>query len=93
MITALILAAGQSKRMGRPKMLLPWGETTVVVPNTKLANSILTNNYYPDLSVRVYRCPECGHTADRDTNAASNCAQYAVAVVETGVPPGVPVPA
>jgi molybdenum cofactor cytidylyltransferase len=30
MITALVLAAGQSKRMGRPKMLLPWGEATVL---------------------------------------------------------------
>ena len=30
MITALILAAGQSKRMGQPKMLLPWGEETVL---------------------------------------------------------------
>ena len=30
MITALILAAGQSKRMGQPKMLLPWGNTTVL---------------------------------------------------------------
>jgi CTP:molybdopterin cytidylyltransferase MocA len=30
MITALILAAGQSKRMGQPKMLLPWGEMTVL---------------------------------------------------------------
>ena len=30
MITALILAAGQSKRMGRPKMLLSWGRTTVL---------------------------------------------------------------
>ena len=30
MITALILAAGQSKRMGQPKMVLPWGETTVL---------------------------------------------------------------
>jgi molybdenum cofactor cytidylyltransferase len=29
MITALLLAAGQSKRMGQPKMLLPWGNTTV----------------------------------------------------------------
>jgi molybdenum cofactor cytidylyltransferase len=29
-IYALILAAGQSKRMGQPKMLLPWGETTVL---------------------------------------------------------------
>jgi molybdenum cofactor cytidylyltransferase len=30
MITALILAAGQSKRMGQPKMLLPWGVRTVL---------------------------------------------------------------
>lgn len=30
MITALILAAGQSKRMGQPKMLLPWGKSTVL---------------------------------------------------------------
>jgi molybdenum cofactor cytidylyltransferase len=30
MITALILAAGQSKRMGQPKMSLPWGEITVL---------------------------------------------------------------
>ena len=30
MITAIILAAGQSKRMGQSKMLLPWGEMTVL---------------------------------------------------------------
>ena len=30
MISALILAAGQSKRMGKPKMLLPWGKVTVL---------------------------------------------------------------
>ncbi len=30
MIAALILAAGRSRRMGQPKMLLPWGETTVL---------------------------------------------------------------
>ena len=30
MITAVILAAGASKRMGQPKMLLPWGEGTVL---------------------------------------------------------------
>lgn len=30
MISALILAAGQSKRMGRPKMSLPWGAATVL---------------------------------------------------------------
>ena len=30
MISAIILAAGQSKRMGRPKMLLPWRNLTVL---------------------------------------------------------------
>lgn len=30
MISAIILAAGQSKRMGQPKMLLPWGSVTVI---------------------------------------------------------------
>ncbi|MFC1997071.1 NTP transferase domain-containing protein [Chloroflexota bacterium] len=30
MIGAVLLAAGRSQRMGRPKMLLPWGETTVI---------------------------------------------------------------
>lgn len=30
MISAIILAAGESKRMGQPKMLLPWGNVTVI---------------------------------------------------------------
>ncbi len=30
MITAIVLAAGQSRRMGQPKMLMPWGKTTVL---------------------------------------------------------------
>ena len=30
MIAAVILAAGQSRRMGQPKMLLPWGNQTVI---------------------------------------------------------------
>lgn len=30
MISAILLAAGESKRMGQPKMLLPWGEGTVL---------------------------------------------------------------
>jgi molybdenum cofactor cytidylyltransferase len=29
-ISAIILAAGMSRRMGRPKMTLPWGDTTVL---------------------------------------------------------------
>lgn len=30
MISAIILAAGRSRRMGQPKMLLPWGQRTVI---------------------------------------------------------------
>jgi molybdenum cofactor cytidylyltransferase len=30
MISAVVLAAGLSTRMGRPKMILPWGSTTVI---------------------------------------------------------------
>lgn len=29
-ITAIVLAAGLSRRMGQPKVLLPWGDTTVL---------------------------------------------------------------
>lgn len=30
MITAIVLAAGESKRMGQPKMLMPWKDKTVL---------------------------------------------------------------
>lgn len=30
MISAIVLAAGESKRMGQPKMLMPWGNSTVL---------------------------------------------------------------
>lgn len=30
MIAAILLAAGESKRMGQPKMILPWGQATVI---------------------------------------------------------------
>jgi molybdenum cofactor cytidylyltransferase len=30
LLAAIVLAAGQSKRMGQPKMVLPWGGTTVI---------------------------------------------------------------
>lgn len=30
MIAAIVLAAGLSRRMGRPKLALPWGNTTVI---------------------------------------------------------------
>jgi molybdenum cofactor cytidylyltransferase len=42
MIAAIILAAGLSQRMGQAKMLLPWGDTTVIgqVVETVLAGGI-----------------------------------------------------
>ncbi len=42
MISAIILAAGESRRMGQPKMLLPWGDQTVIehVVNTFLRAGI-----------------------------------------------------
>ena len=41
-IGAVVLAAGCSRRMGRPKMILPWGETTVIaqVANVLLAAGV-----------------------------------------------------
>ena len=30
MISGIVLAAGMSSRMGRPKLILPWGDTTVI---------------------------------------------------------------
>jgi molybdenum cofactor cytidylyltransferase len=29
-VAAVVLAAGRSRRMGQPKMILPWGDTTVI---------------------------------------------------------------
>lgn len=42
MIGAVVLAAGLSQRMGRPKMILPWGDTTVIgqVVNVLLAAEV-----------------------------------------------------
>ena len=42
MISAIILAAGQSKRMGQQKMLMSWGQTTVIgkVINTLMEGGV-----------------------------------------------------
>ena len=42
-IAAVIAAAGQSRRMGSPKQLLPWGDSTViatVVQNLTAAGAV-----------------------------------------------------
>lgn len=38
-IAILILAAGASSRMGRPKQLLPWGNTTLLGHSIRIANA------------------------------------------------------
>lgn len=45
-VGALVLAAGASRRMGQPKMILPWGETTVIgqVVKTLLASGLTEIN-------------------------------------------------
>jgi molybdenum cofactor cytidylyltransferase len=42
MISAILLAAGESKRMGRPKLLLTWGDCTIIEKSvdTLLASKI-----------------------------------------------------
>ncbi|MDI3547199.1 MAG: molybdenum cofactor cytidylyltransferase [Halanaerobiales bacterium] len=49
MITAIILAAGEAKRMGRIKQLLPWGRSTVL----ETVISQVANCKYIDDEVRV----------------------------------------
>jgi molybdenum cofactor cytidylyltransferase len=41
MISAILLAAGESKRMGRPKLLLKWGQWTII---EKSVDTLLASN-------------------------------------------------
>ena len=45
-LAILILAAGSSSRMGRPKQLLPWGNTTLLGEAINTAKSIKTATTY-----------------------------------------------
>jgi molybdenum cofactor cytidylyltransferase len=62
-ISAIILAAGQSKRMGQQKMLMPWGNTTVLgkVIETLQAAGIeditLVANSATALQITIYKLP------------------------------------
>lgn len=64
MISAILLAAGDSRRMGKPKMLLPWGDQTVIehVVNTFLRAGIedlvvVTGGGYEQVEKAVMRYP------------------------------------
>ena len=51
MVSAILLAAGESKRMGKPKQLMPWGKTTIVeqaidnLLNSKVSEVIVVLGY------------------------------------------------
>ena len=52
-ISALILAAGESRRMGQPKQLLPWGETTVLGQVVAMFAAGLSTDTTPDKRVET----------------------------------------
>jgi molybdenum cofactor cytidylyltransferase len=47
-IGAIILAAGESRRMGEPKLLLPWGEKTIV---RQVAEQVVASGVYETLVI------------------------------------------
>lgn len=59
MISVIILAAGMSRRMGQPKMLLPWGKVTVieqvisVFMNAGLDDILVVTGGYKELTEEV----------------------------------------
>jgi molybdenum cofactor cytidylyltransferase len=64
MISAIVLAAGQSKRMGQPKMILPWGDTTVIgkVIKTLLDAgvkdiSVITGGHHQEVTQAIHSLP------------------------------------
>jgi molybdenum cofactor cytidylyltransferase len=71
---AIIPAAGRSQRMGRPKLLLPWGESTV------LEHVLATWR-----ASRVGRVVVVVHPADDEI--ARHCAAFGAEVVRPQVPP------
>ena len=62
-ISAVILAAGKSVRMGEPKMLLPWGNTTVLgkvietLQSAGVEDITLVTNSTIALQITNYRLP------------------------------------
>ncbi|MFU8876042.1 RNA-guided endonuclease InsQ/TnpB family protein, partial [Micromonospora sp. SL4-19] len=46
-------------------------------PSTRMCSACRTIGPALPLSMRIFRCDECGHTADRDVNAAVNLAVWA----------------
>ena len=92
MISALILAAGQSKRMGRPKMLLPWGNTTVlekVIATFKSAGVedilVLTGGARGQVEGLVGESARCIFNPDHARGEMLSSVQVGLAELKSGV--------
>lgn len=95
-IAAIILAAGQSKRMGQPKMLLPWGKTTVLGQVvTTLANAdiadivVVTGGWRESVEAEVERLASYSpvrsiFNARHETEGMLSSVQAGVRVLQTG---------
>jgi molybdenum cofactor cytidylyltransferase len=52
-IAAILLAAGESRRMGQPKLLLPWGGTTVLGQVVRMFSEGLSSTSFADHEILV----------------------------------------
>lgn len=65
MISAVVLAAGRSQRMGQPKMALPWGDSTVIGRVVQVLSQAGVN----DIVVVTGGGSEAVHTALQSSSA------------------------
>ena len=73
-VTAVILAAGEAKRMGRMKQLLPWGDTTVLAQTIHQAQQSLVHDIW---LVSGHRAAETEAIAQAENVYAIRNRQYA----------------
>jgi molybdenum cofactor cytidylyltransferase len=59
MISAILLAAGESKRMGKPKQLMPWGKSTIL---TQAIDNLKSSAVDEIIVVLGYRAEEITKT-------------------------------
>jgi molybdenum cofactor cytidylyltransferase len=59
MISAILLAAGESRRMGSPKLLLKWGDSTII---EKSVDALLASKVDELIVVLGYRAQEISRT-------------------------------
>ena len=69
-VSAILLAAGESKRMGKPKLLLPFGDSTIL---EKTVDNILNSNADEVIVVLGANAQEM---SGDDTNARIRNAQW-----------------